>query len=205
MKKTAFLITLSLIQPIFASKIEVKSGDTLFGLAKSHNTTVAKLLECNNLPSDYVLKANDILESCTNDTAPNPKEEKISDDKIMFDMPLQGEIVSKFGKQENGLINDGINIVPSIGKKVLSAQDGKVLYVTDEAKGLGNTVIIQHDNGYITIYSHLSRINVRSDEKVNKGDEIGTVGATGKFDKEQLHFEIRKDLKPVNPEPLLNN
>lgn len=116
-----------------------------------------------------------------------------------FSWPVRGRILSGYGAKTNGLFNDGINISATRGTAVKSAENGVVAYAGNEVKGMGNLVIIQHSEGWMTVYAHMDSMSVRRGSKVGVGQKIGTVGTTGKVDKPQLHFEIRKGTKAYNP------
>ena len=132
----------------------------------------------------------------------NPKQQlpKISARSASkFSWPLRGKILSGYGAKNNGLFNDGINIAASIGATVKAAENGVVAYAGNEVKGMGNLIIIQHSDGWMTIYAHLDSMSVKRGTRVNVGTPIGRAGKTGKVDKPQLHFEIRKGTKAYNP------
>ncbi len=116
-----------------------------------------------------------------------------------FSWPVRGKILSAYGAKTNGLFNDGINISASRGTAVKAAENGVVAYAGNEIKGMGNLIIVQHDGGWMTVYAHLDSIGLRRGARVAVGQKIGTVGATGKVDRPQLHFEIRKGTKAYNP------
>ena len=116
-----------------------------------------------------------------------------------FSWPVRGTILSGYGPKKGGLVNDGINISASTGTVVKAAENGVVAYAGNEIKGMGNLVIIQHSDGWMTVYAHLNSMNVRRGARVSVGQSIGTVGKTGKVDKPQLHFEIRKGTRAYNP------
>ena len=120
-----------------------------------------------------------------------------------FSWPVRGKILSAFGAKPNGLVNDGINIAASRGATVKAAENGVVAYAGNEVKGMGNLIIIQHSGGWMTVYAHLDSIGLRRGARVNVGQKIGTVGASGKVDRPQLHFEIRKGTKAYNPSQYL--
>lgn len=132
-----------------------------------------------------------------------PKITARSDSK--FSWPVRGKILSAYGPKQGGLVNDGINISAQLGATVLVAENGVVAYAGNEIKGMGNLIIIQHADGWMTVYAHLNSMNVRRGNKVTVGQKIGTVGKTGKVDKPQLHFEIRKGTKSYNPMQYLKN
>lgn len=132
----------------------------------------------------------------------NPKQQlpKISARSASkFSWPLRGTILSAYGPKKGGLVNDGINISAALGAPVKAAENGVVAYAGNEVKGMGNLIIIQHSDGWMTVYAHLDSMSVKRGNKVNVGQPIGKVGKTGKVDKPQLHFEIRKGTKAYNP------
>ncbi|MBR3510660.1 MAG: LysM peptidoglycan-binding domain-containing M23 family metallopeptidase [Alphaproteobacteria bacterium] len=142
---------------------------------------------------------------------PDNKQQKISSDprkqlpKISarsaskFSWPVRGKILSQYGAKNNGLFNDGINISASRGTVVKAAENGVVAYAGNEVKGMGNLVIMQHADGWMTVYAHMDSMSVKRGTKVSVGQQIGKIGMTGKVDKPQLHFEIRKGTKAYNP------
>lgn len=122
-----------------------------------------------------------------------------------FSWPVRGKILSAYGAKNNGLFNDGINISVAQGALVKAAENGVVAYAGNEVKGMGNLIIIQHSDGWMTVYAHLDSMSVKRGARVNVGTPIGRVGKTGKVDKPQLHFEIRKGTKAYNPTKYLKN
>ena len=116
-----------------------------------------------------------------------------------FSWPVRGKILSAYGAKNNGLFNDGINISAARGAAVKAAENGVVAYAGNEVKGMGNLIIIQHSDGWMTVYAHLDSMSVRRGNKVSVGQQIGKIGTTGKVDSPQLHFEIRKGTKAYNP------
>ncbi len=142
---------------------------------------------------------------------PVPEKTKISSDpkkqlpKVAsrsaskFSWPVRGKILSGYGPKKDGLVNDGINISAPMGTVVKAAENGVVAYAGNEVKGMGNLIIIQHSDGWMTVYAHLNSMDVRRGTRVNVGQPIGKIGKTGKVDVPQLHFEIRKGTKAYNP------
>ncbi len=121
----------------------------------------------------------------------------------LFDWPVTGKVISTHGPKSGGLHNDGINIAAPEGTPVRAAESGVVAYTGGDLKGFGKLVLIKHSDGYVTAYAHNSQILVRRGETVRRGDVIARVGKTGSVDTPQLHFEIRKDAKPVDPSGLM--
>lgn len=113
--------------------------------------------------------------------------------------PVAGRVVSRFGAKPGGLHNDGINIAASRGTPVRAMNGGTVVYAGNELKGFGNLILIRHAGGLTTAYAHLERVGVERGDKVARGQVIATVGSTGGVDPAQLHFEIRKGRKAIDP------
>lgn len=123
--------------------------------------------------------------------------------KTKFAWPVKGKVVSSFGSIGKGRNNDGINIKASKGTAVKAADGGTIAYAGNELKGFGNLILIKHNDGWITAYAHNDKLLVRKGQKVIKGEKIATVGTTGGVNTPQLHFEIRRGKKPVNPKSYL--
>lgn len=120
-----------------------------------------------------------------------------------FVWPLSGPIVARFGSLGGGKVNDGLNIAGSKGAPVLSSANGVVVYSGNEIGVFGGLILVDHGSGWVTAYGHLSRLDVVRGDKVSAGQSIGAVGETGYVTQPQLHFEIRKDRKPINPQTVL--
>ncbi len=120
-----------------------------------------------------------------------------------FLWPLRGQIVSEFGPKAGGLTNDGINIAAPRGTPIRAAENGVVSYVGNELKGFGNLVILRHADGWTTTYGHAEEILVERGAEIRRGQIIARVGRTGNVATPQLHFEIRRGARPVNPRGLL--
>lgn len=122
-----------------------------------------------------------------------------------FAWPVQGSIISGFGVSGNGRRNDGINISAKKGTNIKAAENGVVAYCGNELKGFGNLILIKHSDGWVTAYAHADKILVKKGVTVKKGQVIGEVGNTGNVKNPQLHFEVRKGTKAVNPINYLKN
>ena len=120
-----------------------------------------------------------------------------------FMWPLQGRLISGFGPKAKGLYNDGINIAAPRGAPVRAAKGGVVAYAGNELRGFGNLLLIKHTNGWVTAYAHTDKILVKRGDRVGKGQIIARVGKTGAVSRPQLHFEMRRGKRPVNPKRFL--
>ena len=117
----------------------------------------------------------------------------------MFDWPIKGSVLSTFGSGGIGRRNDGINIAAPQGTTIRAAAAGEVVYRGTGPDGFGNLLLIKHDGGYVTAYAHNDVMLVRKGQKVKRGQIIAKVGKTGAVSEPQLHFEIRQNLKSVDP------
>lgn len=120
-----------------------------------------------------------------------------------FQWPVQGRILSSFGPKANGLHNDGINIAAEMGAPVKAAQNGVVAYAGNELKGYGNLLLIRHDNGWMTAYAHNSKLLVQRGDTVVRGQTVANAGNSGTVVTPQVHFEIRKGAKAVDPNTVI--
>lgn len=116
-----------------------------------------------------------------------------------FIWPVSGRVISRFGAKGRGLHNDGINIAARRGTPIRAAQNGVVAYRGNELRGFGNLILVKHAKGYMTAYAHTERILVKRGQRVKRGQIIARVGSSGAVDRPQLHFEIRKSRRAVNP------
>jgi murein DD-endopeptidase MepM/ murein hydrolase activator NlpD len=128
----------------------------------------------------------------TPDTTPAPTDAQVSQaGQGKFQWPLKGHILSDFGPKPGNQRNDGINIQAEAGAVVRAAAEGDVIYAGDQVPGFGNLVLIKHADGWATAYAHLAHIDVKNQQKVTQGQQVGTVGTTGGVPEPQLHFEVR--------------
>ena len=122
-----------------------------------------------------------------------------------FLWPARGRIISNFGPRLGGLHNDGINIAAPKGTPILAADHGVVAYAGNGLKGFGNLILIKHSGGWVTAYAHTEKIFVRRGMQVKRGQKIASVGNTGGVKKPQLHFEVRKGSRAVDPRKELSS
>lgn len=116
-----------------------------------------------------------------------------------FRWPVKGRIVSGFGPKSNGKHNDGINVAVPKGTSIKSAENGVVAYAGSELQPYGNLVLIRHANNWVTAYAHNDELLVKRGDTVRRGQIIAKAGQSGNVSQPQLHFELRKGSKPVNP------
>jgi murein DD-endopeptidase MepM/ murein hydrolase activator NlpD len=96
-------------------------------------------------------------------------------------------------------MHEGMDFTAKTGTPIYATGDGVVAKADNSLSGYGNHIEINHGFGYLTLYAHLSKYNVRQGQRVKRGDIIGYVGSTGRSQAPHLHYEVHKDGKVVNP------
>ena len=143
----------------------------------------------------------------TRATAATPASVSAVDDAIepasangtSFRWPVRGRIIAGFGAKPNGEKNDGINLAVPEGTAVKAAEAGTVIYAGNELEGYGKLVLIRHADDWVSAYAHNSNISVKKGDTIRRGQTIATAGMSGSVSSPQVHFELRKKAKPVNP------
>jgi lipoprotein NlpD len=122
------------------------------------------------------------------------------EDDIAFIWPTSGSLVAGFDEAKN----KGLDLGGKVGDAVLAAADGRVVYAGAGLRGYGNLLILKHNNTYLTAYAHNQTLLVKEDQSVRKGQKIAEMGSSD-ADRVKLHFEIRRQGKPVDPAKYLPN
>lgn len=192
------------ILPINGIRHTVKSGENLSVIAQKYDVEVELIEKANKLTSTSIIRKGDKL--LIPDAAPTfsartkksstiqrikdifiPAPAKIPAGSQMIWPTIGHRINQYFSWRHPGIDIDGISTNP-----IYAADSGTVIKIgTGWSGGYGNHIRIDHGNGLITLYAHLSRINVSLGQKVNKGDVIGIMGTTGRSTGVHLHFEVR--------------
>ncbi len=116
--------------------------------------------------------------------------------------PVNGKVVSGYGTS-GGQKNDGIDIAAAKGTPVKAAEGGRVVYAGNEVARMGNLLLIEHPGGYITAYGNNESLAVKKGDVVKKGQTIARVGNSGGTAEPQLHFEVRRSGKTIDPTTVL--
>ena len=115
-------------------------------------------------------------------------------DDVAFVWPVSGSVIETFDEVKN----KGLDITGKLGDPVLAAADGRVVYAGAGLRGYGNLIILKHNNTYLTAYAHNQNLLVREDQAVKQGQKIAEMGSSD-ADRVKLHFEVRRQGKPVDP------
>ena len=197
----------------------VQKGETLYSISQRYDVPVKKIAQVNALRNPDVIYPGERLyipgakpppkttvastssgsggqASSSGNAVVGPLPEPTS--SRPFAWPARGLVVSRFGPR-HGRMHNGIDIAAKTGEPVFAARSGKVIFASDHQRGYGRIIIIQHDETFITVYAHNSKNLVKEGDRVQRGQTIGLIGRTGNATGPHLHFEIRRNRKPVNP------
>ena len=129
-------------------------------------------------------------------------EQPLSSALLSFSWPLRGPLLIGFGGADRGAPNDGIDVAVPVGTDIRAAADGVIVYAGgdgDHIKGFGKLIVVRHRDGFVTVYAYASRILVKPNDTVSRGQVIANSGRSGSAGEPKLHFEIRKGTAPVDP------
>lgn len=113
--------------------------------------------------------------------------------------PMNNPKVTEFFGWRRRRMHEGIDFKGRTGDPVFASGDGKVVFSGKGLRGYGKMILIQHQGAWSTLYAHLSKLEVKKDQWVSKGQLIGRVGSTGRSSGPHLHFEVRYGADPVDP------
>jgi lipoprotein NlpD len=189
----------------------VKPGENLYRIGLAYGVTHQQLAEANSLRNPDRIEIGQVIripganrELPVNTITPirarddRPPLKDIPAGPKAFAWPVRGASLSSGFGPRGATHHDGIDLAVPVGTPVQAARAGRVLY-SDELRGYGNIVILEHEGGWATVYAHNQENLVRAGEVVRQGDVIGSVGETGQTTGPNLHFEIRKDNVARNP------
>jgi len=192
----------------------VQPGETLYSVAWRYEMDYRDLARINGLTPPYAIHAGQDLRL----SGPAIKSAVIKSEKrqvktttrqpisvtaepagpvTQWKWPAKGSIVNRFSSN-----NKGVNITGVYDEPIIAVAKGKVVYEGDGIRGYGNLIIIKHNEQYLTAYAHLSSVLVKEGEWVTAGQKIGQMG-TDTAGRIILHFELRRNGRPVNPSSVI--
>lgn len=187
----------------------VQRGDTIYHIASRFGVSVGRLMTANGLSDPHELRVGQtltipgshavtMLSSSRPRGASNAMPYRGMREARQFAWPVAHGVVSSGFGIRNGAMHDGVDIAAPAGTPVLAADNGVVVF-SGTLHGYGNTLIIQHDDHYATVYGHDERNFVREGDHVSRGQMIGEIGRSGRTTGANLHFEVRHDNIARNP------
>ena len=205
---------------VYKKWVKAEKGDTLYGISKRYGVSVERLAQLNQLKKPYVIKPGQtiflkplktetqstvkVAEKTkkkpvkTSPTVPSyTQSQTISWPKtVRWQRPASGKIVKKFSRWRNDA--KGIDIEGKLGDTIVASADGKVVYSGNGLISYGNLIIIKHNKSFLSAYAYNRKLLVKEGDMVKAGQKIAEMGRKDKLSP-RLHFEIRKNGKPVDP------
>lgn len=199
----------------------VAKGDTGYSISRRYGVDLTAMMRMNRIGRPYRLRVGQIVKLPRQTRAPivvarNSSKPSARTNKSRkpvaplpprsgagFAWPAHGKVISAYGSKAGGLHNDGINIRLESGAPVRASDAGTVVYTGNELKGFGNLVLIRHTGGWVSAYGHNQTVLVDRGDQVHRGQTISRAGATGNVGEPQLHFELRKGSRAVDPQRYL--
>ena len=201
--------------------MKAEKGDTLYGMSKRYGVSVERLAQLNQLKKPYIIqpgqtiflkplktsgdsqyktRKNNTTVSSAQKTANKTQQVKsqtISWPKtVRWHKPAKGKVVKKFNRRRNDA--KGIEISGKQGDAIVASADGKVVYSGNGLISYGNLIIIKHNKTFLSAYAYNRKLLVKEGDVVKTGQKIAEMGRKDKLSP-RLHFEIRKNGKPVDP------
>ncbi|HEX8056289.1 MAG TPA: M23 family metallopeptidase [Novosphingobium sp.] len=179
----------------------VVRGDTGFSIAYRKGVPWRDIAVANGIDPDKPVRPGQQLLIPTLIAVPDtvPPTNPAATPAISFAWPLAGPVRRGFTARPSPDYHEGLDIKGAEGAAVRAAAAGKVVFAGPEPRQFGNLVVIEHSDGWATAYAFLSRVTVKKDEDVRAGERIGLVGHTGLAKGSELHFEVRRNNRPVDP------
>jgi lipoprotein NlpD len=203
----------------------VKPGDTLIRIGMDNGQSGRDIARWNKLDNPNLIETGQVLRvappapdapvarpSAPTAAAPMPAASastatppaaiaapSAAEDAISFQWPARGNLISGFDESKN----KGLDIGGKVGDPVSAAADGRVVYAGAGLRGYGNLIILKHNNTYLTAYAHNQTLLVKEDQVIKRGQKIAEMGNSD-ADQVKLHFEIRRQGKPVDPAKYLS-
>jgi lipoprotein NlpD len=195
----------------------VKPGDTVMQIGRSTNQNWRDIVKWNSLESANQIEVGQVLRiaplesngvaikppvvvvpSAAATATPLPPLPSVAsvaaEDDIPWMWPSSGILISGYDEVKS----KGLKIAGKLGDPVYASADGRVVYAGSGLRGYGNLVILKHNETYLTAYAHNQTLLVKEDQTVRKGQRIADMGSSD-ADKVMLHFEVRRNGKPVDP------
>jgi murein DD-endopeptidase MepM/ murein hydrolase activator NlpD len=182
---------------------KIKRGQSLWSIARTYGVDILDLMKFNRLKEPSLIYAGryifipGVKRSITSGGNYRYKSKRYKIGKSPFIWPVKGKVTSNFGFH-GGKRRHGIEIACA-ELSIVRASDKGIIASAGILRGYGNIIIIDHRNGYYTIYAHNQRNMTSRGETVKKGQQIALAGSTGRASQSCVYFEIRKGAKAVNP------
>ncbi len=203
----------------------VKKGETLYSIARKYGSSVSRLSKDNRVSRADKLNIGQLLivnKASGSNASSSAKSSSQTSSKTSgsvnrasgvsklssapkrarkdFLRPVDGRVIRRFGERSYGQRNNGIDIAAKVGLAVRASENGVVVYSGSALKGFGNLILVRHADGYLSAYGYNRKNLVARGDKVKRGQKIAEVGMSGDAKKSMLHFELRQNSRPLDPQ-----
>lgn len=185
-----------------SDRVSLQPGMTLYSLARAHQVPLSALMRVNGITDPTSIPAGTMIVIPASPERPARASGALTPAAMSIAWPLPGRITAGFGLRGRHRHHEGVDIDGDAGEEVRAVAAGTVVVSGSEGK-YGKTVVIDHGNGVTTLYAHASRLLVHEGDRVGQGEGVAEVGATGNAHGTHLHFEVRRNGRPVDPSPYL--
>jgi lipoprotein NlpD len=187
----------------------IKPGDTIMRVGRETGQNWRDIVRWNNIENANLIEVGQVIRVVppgaitqpvssgtiiTRPAVPVDPAGSASDENVNWIWPAQGTLIAGFSE----IKNKGLDIAGKSGDAVMASADGKVVYAGAGLRGYGNLIILKHNSTFLTAYAHNRSLLVKEDQAVKRGQKIAEMGSTD-ADRVKLHFEIRRQGKPVDP------
>ena len=173
----------------------VRRGETLWRISRRTNIELETLVRLNRIADAKKIDTGQVLfvpeAPQTNFAAP-------SSEGLDFIWPVEGKVIAYFRDRTHGVANKGIDIQARPGERVRAARSGRVAFI-GKLPGYGTTIVLDHGDGFSTVYCGTQDIAVSVDDSIERGIVLARAGDRARHQDGQVHFEIRRRRKPQNP------
>ncbi|WP_181815651.1 M23 family metallopeptidase [Alteripontixanthobacter maritimus] len=176
----------------------VKAGETQGGIANRAGVPLSTIAIANGIDPPYAVRSGQRLIIPSVMGEPTARR-RVPRDRPFFRRPHDGKVLAGFAKRADGGGHDGLDIAVIPGDMVRAAATGSVRLTETDNRRFGHMVVIDHGNGWNTTYGHLARLTVAEGETVKAGERIGIGGQGGVATRPELHFEITRNGRDVDP------
>jgi murein DD-endopeptidase MepM/ murein hydrolase activator NlpD len=174
----------------------VEKGQTLWSISRIYNVDLDEVARVNRISDTTSIEVGQLV-FIPNRSKPQVLPTKYFSDDFIW--PIKGKIIVTFGQTSNNMVNKGLNIQPYGNSSVMAARSGRIVFYSDNFGSFGKTIIIDHQDGFSTVYARNSQVFVKPGDTVQRGMVISQVGSAGRDRNQYLHFQIRKGHIPQNP------
>ncbi len=174
----------------------VEKGQTLWRISKIYSADLDEIVRINRILDATSIEPGQFIFIPSAQKKQYLSGQSSAED---FSWPLKGRVITSFGQTLNDMINKGINIQGIKGQDVVASRSGKVIFYDSNFENFGKTIIIEHGDGFSTVYARNSEVLVKIGDYVQRRTVIAKVGSSDRDKNAYLHFEIRKGYITQNP------